>query len=467
MRTHILALLVLATGCGSRSGVLSADSAPASGGSAGTGSGGAAGLGGSGAFAGTSGSGASAGSAGSGGSTTTCPGFDLTGDPVGFTASAGLVRKAPTLSQVSGGAVAVIAPEIPSESPGPPVHHLRMTTLSPWANWPSSLGTGAQSVFVAGVDQFAVDAGLASGKLAMTWPAAPSPPASQPQGLFFSAGVSANGGSFDQVQSLALPGLPSHVSRFVRAGAGAYLVGFETKGFDRSFHLNYVGAGTSFPSSHIGCASSPVTGDAISMPGGGFMFAFSTSRQWGSCLDDFGVNGPADRILAGFLGGPGGGFGPLPLSIQMPFDVVSFLRLLPAPDGAWLIYRYAGINAEVQPPAMLLRLDSSGVPLGNAVPIVDSSYSGVPGLASLGERVAVATIDTSDPFGITLELRIFDSSGNVLHQRAYQPSGAFAQQRLALLASPTADQLLLGWSSSEPNGDLLRAQVARFCVPGP
>ncbi len=143
------------------------------------------------------------------------------------------------------------------------------------------------------------------------------------------------------------------------------------------------------------------------------------------------------------------------------------MRLLPAPDGAWLIYRYAGINAETQPPAMLLCLDSGGVPLGNAVPSVDSSYSGVPGLASLGDRVAVATIDGGDPFGITLELRIFDASGDVLYQRAYQPSGALAEQRLSLLASPTADQLLLGWSSLEPNGDLLRARVARFCVPSP
>ncbi len=468
---HVTLLALAAAGCGSRSGTLSDDLPTATGGAAGVGTGGSGafgGSGGSGAFGGSGGSGAFG---GTGGSTAFCPDFDLTGSAIEFTPASDLLRRAPSFSAVAGSPdlVAVVSPEIPSESsgPGPAAHHLRMTTLAPWGGWTTTLGAGAESAFVVGVDQFAMDAGDSVGKLAMAWPSEPSPPASQPQGLFFSSKVAANSGNFNQVGSLALAGFPSHVARFVSAGAGAHLVGFETVGFDHAFHVSYVAGSDVSQNTHVGCASSPITGDAIPMPGGGFMFAFSTSRQWGSCLDDFGINGPADKILAGVVGGPGGGFGPLPVKIEVGFDQVEFVRLLPAPGGAWLVYRYAGTTSSEQPPIMLLRLDTGGAPLGEPVPVLHNSFYGVPGLASLGERVAVALTDPNDSMGTTFAIYVVNAAGTTLHQRSYQPSKAFAEPRVGLMASPAHDQLLLGWSAPSPDSGVLAARVARFCVPGP
>ncbi len=466
MRWPIALFAVLVVGCGSRSGMLLG----------GTSSGGGAGVGavsGGGGSGGTSGSGGFSGGGtggGSGGVVGFCQGFDLTGKPIAFEPFQGGQQRAPSLSAVAGepSQVAVGAAELAPELPGPtPVHNLRLTSVSPWSNWPSNLGTGALANFVVGVDQYAMDAGTAPGTLAMAWPATPAPPAAEPQGLFFSSEVSPLNGVPTTVELLTLEGPPGHVARFVRSGSSGQLVGFQTISGQYALHLAFANVGKTSLASHVGCATTPLFGDAVPKAGGGYLLAYSSGRQGGTCLDDFGFDGPADRIEGGFIAGPESITAPLPVVIENKGDVVEFVRMIPAPGGAWLVYRYAGLDTDPKPAPRVQRLDSNGLPHDNPFPILYAGVSGTPAVASLGERIAVAIADAADPFGVTIDLRIYDGTGAELSQRVFQTAGSFADGRVALMASPSQDQLLLGWSAASVNGGDLLASVARFCVPGP
>ncbi len=178
------------------------------------------------------------------------------------------------------------------------------------------------------------------------------------------------------------------------------------------------------------------------------------------------IDTPAHRILSGFFGGPGGGFGQLPFSVDVPDDAVRFVRVIPHSDGAWVAWQYQGLNAETPPPVMLQRLDAGGSPVSPQVAILDGwAADAIPAFASLGDRLAFAYLDNADPFGITIMLRVLGSDGALQFERAFQPSGPYAEAHLDLFASPAHDQLLLGWSRGTMGDTPPTAFVARFCVP--
>jgi len=362
--------------------------------------------------------------------------------------------------------VGVVLFEMPAESPGPVAGHLRMTAIQPWGSWPSTLGTGAQSAFVAGQDQFAFDRGKGVNELAMAWPATPSPPGSQPQGLFFSDEVSATGGNPNQVVSLALTGPASHVARFVRAASNATLVGFEAgdAGY-HALHLTRVTKnGMTWSQSFVGCATTAVDADAIAVTPSAFFVAFSSSRPFGTCLNDADIDTPAHRILAARFGGGNSSLEQLPVDVDED-DVVSFVRLLPRTGGAWLVWQFQGVNAELPPPVMLMALDGDGAPIAPPVPVLDggATYS-QPAFASLGQRLAMAWVDGSDPNG-SIRVRLLSEIGVIANENAYVSPVKNLAPELELFASPDGDQLLLGWAA--PSGGALMPDgwVARFCVP--
>jgi hypothetical protein len=448
-------------GCGSRSELLSDVIA-----AGGTHSGGSAGAGGGGG--GTGNAGGQGGAGGSGGLAPVCPAFDLTGAPIGFEPEPEFHENPPSLGFASadGSRVAMVSALVAVESPGPLPAYLRMASITAWNAWPSTLGGGVQSAFVAGVDQFAFDRGSGQDSLAMTWPSAPSPPASGPQGLFFDAAVSVSSGSPQNVQSIALQGPPNHVSEFVRAGSDGYLIGFQTSETGHhQFHLTRrTGAGQKIELSWLGCATNEVSGDAVALPSGEFLFAFSTSRPWGSCLDDDGIDTPAHAVLTGLVAGENAVPGPLVIDED---DFVRFVRVVPHSEGAWIAWQYEGINALTIPPVMAMRVDPQGNPLTPAIPILDGSVAGAPpAFASLGDRLAFAYLDFLDPLGGTMVIKVLDTFGQPLFERSFQSSAQPMPPKLALLASPAHDQLLLGWSEGNDGVNGMRAFLARFCVPG-
>jgi hypothetical protein len=467
-RHWLFPLLVAVVGCGSRSGLsLAGETGVAGNGGAATGGTVATGGdGGTGAIGGTPSTGGTPATGGVGGATT-CTAVSMDGAPIQFESSGQYWRHAPhfAFSDDSSASVGVVAFEMPAESPGPVAGHLRMTAIQPWQTWPSTLGGGAQSSFVAGQDQFAFDRGKTPNTLAMAWPATPAPPASQPQGLFFSDQVTASGGNASAVLSLALTGPTNHVVRFVRESANATLVGFEAgdAGY-HALHLTRVAKnGMTSSQTFVGCATTDVDADAIAVSPNAFFVAYSTSRAFGACLNDAGIDTPAHRILMARFGAGNSSLEQLPVDIDLD-DEVSFVRLLPRTGGAWLVWQYKGVNAEVPPPVMLWALDDTGAPVAPSVPVLDGGAAYTrPAFASLGNRLAMAWLDTSDPSS-SVRLRLLTEIGIISNETMAASPVQNLLPELELFASPGGDQLLLGWSEYGA-GLAPESRVARFCVP--
>lgn len=401
---------------------------------------------------GTGGAGATGGAAGSGGSMACAP-LSLSAPPISFSQNNSSHRATPLLSlTASTSTVAVAVAEMPVESPVGAAAGLRVTGFEPWGTvWPDSLGQGTLAPFVVGVDQFAIDRGLAGETISVVYPASPSPPAAFPSGVLFQAAFDVFGGNSANAISLLDTSADSQLVRFLETGTSGSLAGalrtLSNSGQD--FHElvfcmqpQELNGGFCLTDA---CGTEDVDADAVALDEG-FLVAYSSSRGFGECMNDDGIVGLPSRILVAFVGGPGGGYGPLPVEIEQPGDMVRFVRLIPHSEGAWLVYQYAGLNAEQPPPLMAMRIRPDGTVLLGATAVLDGSqFFAEPALAAIGDQLLVGWVDAFDPNGeADIMLRVLDDGANELTQNMHHvPS---VPSRLSALGSPDAMHVLIGWS---------------------
>lgn len=479
--TVAVAATCFALGCGARTDMLLPGSSDGdSGGSAGGGTGGSAGstggssIGGSGGAAGTGGGPAGAGgSAGTGGASACAP-LGLTAGPIAFSANNYAHRATPQLAPTGGttSTVGVAVAEMPVESPAGAAAALRLTGFGAWdAAWPESLGSGTTAGFVVGVGQFVVGRGVADDTIAVAYPASPQPPAPFPDGVLFQRRMNVFTGTSPEVSSLADAPEGHELARFATTGAIGTLVGVQITTSDDAFQDSHEMVFCFDPLEPDGsscvpmvaCGTQPVDADATALDNG-FLFAASSSNEFAGCLTDDSIVGPPNRIVVGFVGGPGGGYEPLPVDIEQPDDVVSFVRVLPHSAGAWVVYQYAGLNAEQPPPLTAILVAEDGSVLLDATPLVDGSqFFEEPAVTTIGDQLLVAWVDAFDPSGDAyIIMRVFDDAGSELTQNAY--ARKMVSPRLSALGSPDGSHVLIGWSeqTGADGAGEDQAYVARF-----
>ena len=462
-------------------GSSSVESGGAGGGTGGTsGSTGGSSIGGmagsTGGTAGTGATGGTGGSAGVGGSagSAACAPLGLSAGPIAFSANAYAHRAPPQLS-LTGGAtstVAVAVAEMPVESPIGAAAILRLGGFEAWNDvWPDSLGSGTTAPFVVGVDQFFFDRGAEDDTVAIAYPASPQPPAAYPTGVLYQPLLNVFQGPAAEAFSLINAAAGQQLTRFVKTGASGSLVGVQQTFLSDSgpdqheliFCAQPFEPNGGFCIPMAGCGTEPVDADAVALEQG-FVVAYSSSRGFGECMNDDGIIGPPNRILVAFVGGPGGGYGPLPIEIEQPDDIVRFVRVIPHSAGAWLVYQYAGLNAEQPPPVMAVRIDEAGGVLLDPIPLLDGSqFFDEPALAGIGDQLLIAWVDAFDPSGDAyIMMRVFDDAGTELTQNAYQSHAV--HPRLSALGSPDGSQVLIGWSEQTgmDGAGEDQAYVARF-----
>jgi hypothetical protein len=418
--------------------------------------------------AGASGTG---GAAGSGGSIACAP-LGISAPPIAFSADPYAHRAPPELSLTgTPSLVAVAVAEMPVESPVGAAAALRVTGFDPWGpEWPDSLGNGALAPFVAGAGQYVIDRGFGDETISVAYPASPHPPSTYPQGLLFTAGLNLFNGPNEASFNLIDTAAGYHVARFTKMGDGAALTGVQQSFYSSSGGdqheiilcvLPFGPEGFCVPM--VGCGSQPVDADAVALKEG-FLVAYSSSRGFGECMNDDGMIGPPNRILTAFVGGPGGGYGPLPVQIEQPDDVVRFVRVIPHSEGAWLVYQFAGLNAEQPPPLMAMRISPDGSVLLDATPVLGGSqFYEEPAVAAIGDQLLVGWVDAFDPSGDAyIMLRVLDDSGIELTQNAYPRT--WVGNRLSALGSPDGSHVLIGWTeqSGTDGAGEDQAYVARF-----
>jgi len=368
--------------------------------------------------------------------------------------------------------VAVTVGEMPVESPYAAPATLRGTVFNAWKTaWPESLGEGTVAPFVVGVDQYVIDRSRVNNAISIAYPASPQPPADYPNGVLHQPDANFVTGAFGATTGLVESEPAQHLVRFLKTGATATLAGVQRTLFDgdgQALHELILcteplapDAGVCIPAA--GCGLDAVDADAVALDEG-FLVAISSSRGFQECLNDDGIVGPPNRILVVFIGGPGGGYGLLPVEIEEPDDIVQYVRLIPHSDGAWLVYQYAGLTAEVPPPLMATLIGEDGSVLLEPTALLDGSlFFDEPAVTAIGDQLMIAWLDAFDPSGdMSIMMRVFDDDGAQLTQNSH--SSFMASPRLSALGSPDGQHVLVGWSEQTgmDGAGEEQAYVARF-----
>lgn len=446
-----------------------------SGGTSGSTAGGSGGSGNAGGSAGVSGSSGAGGSAAAGGSggVLPCTPLGLTAGPIAFSANNYAHRAPPKLSPVGGttSKVAVTVAEMPVESPVTGPATLRGTAFPAWEPvWPDSLGEGSIAPFVVGFDQYVIDPSRGDDAIAIAYPASPQPPAAYPNGVLYQPEANLLNGAFGSTRQLVETEAAQHLLRFLRTGTVASLAGVQRTVLDANGEQVHelvicvepiaTSAGSCIPMA--ACGTDALDADALALEQG-FLVAYSSSRGFAECMNDDGITGLPDRIVVAYVGGPGGGYGPL-LELDQPDDLVLYVRLIPHSAGAWLVYQYAGLNAEVPPPLMAMRIGEDGSVLLEPTELLDGTlFFGEPAVTAIGDQLMIAWLDAFDPSGDTsIMMRVFDGEGTLLTQ-SFHPS-FWARPRLSALGSPDGQHVLVGWSEQTgmDGAGEEQAYVARF-----
>lgn len=449
-----LSLLLGALGCGSRSGLLTADRGPeGTGGTGGAGgAGGASGAsgfggsggGGGGGAGGAGGLGGSGGSGGSGGDA--CGALVMHGDIVEVEASAmdSDFNPALTISSDDGAQLTVAFARQPVESPGP-FTEIGHTSFLPWSAWPAS-GivapvhgsfahpelSSALSVSRSPGDRFGL---LVAHDFGTSFAPSVDPNASITSGTTTPQGIE---------------------PRFVALGpSGNHLIGtLEADGALRATIVTTTPSGFSLKSTPIGCASQPIAADAVAF-GDGWLVALANGKQaspGSGCPGAPGNAGPPTRIDVVWVHGDlsqeySGG-----IETDIP---IQSLAAAPHPDGIWIAYRTLG-GGKMAP----IRVVRRDVPAAGFVGPGDlATDSDVPlefDIAALGERAVVAW--GNDPAGnpADIVLSVLDPALAPVAGAAFEPSFA---GRLSVATAPDASSVVVAWATTTFGR---RVQLARF-----
>ncbi len=211
-----------------------------------------------------------------------------------------------------------------------------------------------------------------------------------------------------------------------------------------------------------GCTLGPGRGDALAV-GGGFLSAFSSGRPWGICLNDDGVIGPGLRVQVERW--------PSEDSAEPTFgsetvlsEPVSYVRLLERSGGAWLLTQTDGSTSFTYPGVLATPLDQNGAVAGKSLTVVpDGRTPGPIATARLANGIAAVWAEPFGPAGSNLFVRFTSEDGATeLETSLFTADASLGPDRLAMVASPHADALLIAWHGTNGQDRLFATRVA--CV---
>jgi hypothetical protein len=398
-----------------------------------------------------------------------CASLTITGAPLAFSDVAGVAQRGPGLAPATddGSVVGVIF----ARSPDQPIAALAgMQTLFPWASWPASLPPFQNGSFSSNVGGLAVGRGSAPETLALVNANSPAPPGPEPSSLLFMPDLSTSSGTWSTSAISIGDGSAGQFVRFVIRSQDAHVVGYQNGApGKRGIALVHVSAaGDVVSSPTLGCANGALFADAVPSTdpasAEGVLFAFSSAAPWAGCGGAIPA-GPPGNIFLGHLGGPGG-YAPLVWSFEEA-DAVRSLNLA-AHDGggAWVVFQYEGLNAEVQPPAMAVLVDAAGQLLLGPFPVTDGpQLVGRAAVGHLGDLLVVAFAASGAG---DVEVRLFDTGGALVAKALVSsPAGGTPNGEIAVFTDPGTRSILVAWSqapAAAPHDT--RVHLARLgCAP--
>jgi hypothetical protein len=449
MRRWVLAALGLMTACGAKSPIASRGAGGSAGVDGSAGQGGSAAAGGGAGIGASAGSGATGGGAGSGGSAgaggAACSG--VTVREVRRVATEPYEHaRAPRLAPAMDGSDTVLLVHLRESVEGRgPDRRLHHVSFQPWGRWGAS-DVGPSYVTLRPADlPFEVSAinGLVFDVLAPSAGGLVLVPAAR---AFADATWSTSLGT----------GTPLFVADHSLLG---YVV--ERSGHHYLFLGTREGLGIE---SGSGCATETLLADAVPRPDG-HLVAYTTSRDFDSCFDDLGFDGPPTRIqLARAQDGR---------LVELVFELdwnerYAQLELEWRSDGAWLAWqRPGGVTADG---IMVTRVTEQGdMPM---LPnyFVPSGASFAPfATAHLGDALALGWIDSAHPSTAQIVVGLYDThsvNAPYYELRMTPEAEQWPMGPLSLLGSADGSQLLVAWEGSSPNGPSGVYVTRVDCLPG-
>ncbi len=145
------------------------------------------------------------------------------------------------------------------------------------------------------------------------------------------------------------------------------------------------------------------------------------------------------------------------------------LQMVPRSDGGWVVWQAA--YGETSGALMAMRLDADGVPVTGPMQLIaDGQIFERVALAPMGDALAVAHSDVFDPGPPNIVVEVFDGTGTQRAAGSFTPQAwPRIEEGYGLVASPSADALLLSWSSAEAEPGVAgnaRVYTARLdCAP--
>jgi hypothetical protein len=356
-----------------------------------------------------------------------------------------LVRREAVEGPVGGGLSSVSQVRLVPWQSWPPVFEAPLLTLSDSWNVPFVSSVDPYGNFALGVAPFPKNNPSGCDLLAHYGLSADAPPG---QGSLF---LHLDGTCNDAPIAVATVGNGTHfVANDVLAGTSIHTF--------RSLVAHVLDpAGKKIASLDPVCAATRLVGDVLPDEAG-FLFVHSTSVT-PSC-SEVETPDPARRLVFHRLQGTKDETSVLYEGI----DDLVYARILPRNGGSWVIYRESGASAVIQPEGMAMRLEGSS-PTGEAFPVTSSGTDRMAS-ASFGDGFVVAFVDNLDPSAPKIFVRVYDESGTLVSEAAFDTNAAWLLgDRLTLVASPDATSFLVGWiGAKEPFGS--ETFLRRFdCIP--
>jgi hypothetical protein len=445
---------------GARSRLDSAAGLAPGGGAAGSG-----GAGGGGESTGGAGSGGGTGAGGEGGSTLSCPSLVQAVLPIGTTLDPTRLQTEPALALTAAGEAVLAFGMPPAQSSGPTPTPIGDAAPVPWFSWPADLGPA----FIAASDgghAFQAATGDGGGVALFL-----NPREDPPFGKMYLSPQVAPATATSGLGNLIATNDSDTSPLFLARGPARMLAGSLYNGPGSSqLGLSVVEGGKLVTESFItsGCAVGPVVASGIPV-GDGFLAAFSSDRPFGDCASP-GPLGPANRVqVARWSPSQPGTLLPGDELVVFPDDQILQVAIVPRSDGAWVLWQVAGTEFP-NPPIFWRRVD----PFGKKVGVEYSTFTpagstGGFAAGAIGDGLALAYVDsTDDPGKPSIGVGVFDGELVAVHANVHTQFEWVGTGRLAILGAPSADRVLVAWSTGPlPSSSYVtRVLVVRLdCVP--
>lgn len=393
-----------------------------------------------------------------------CPALVAAGAPITFDApSPAHHQDLPTLLPLDAAGVAVVFAHNPVEAPADVLVEIRHASFAPWGLWPTSLGVAITTAEIGGQVYTAAPTDATGFALELQNVGSGG---KLEYGSVSFAPLALAGKSYSPAPpSFPISGFVGSYAAFAARVHGGHLVGHQAlSGTPYELILSLTDSGgVKQVWSEAACATDRMLADAVGLGLGGLV-AFDSGRPFGLCMGD-GLPGPPTELQIGSFT-PGQ---PLVHGTTVKLtDPLRSLHLTERSDGAWVVWQENGASAFTPPPIQAMRVDVNGAPASSPIAVNGGGTIGPTAATRLGDGVAVAWIDSTEPSAPTLLFQVIEASGELGAAASLPTLEAWQTgDRISLLGSADGRSLLLAWSGMpDPGGDALRrVYVARFdCV---